>query len=121
MHVDDHCAGIEAALLSGDAGETYNLAPPAESEEFTHVVIERVRQLVGRGEITPVGDRDNYDLRYWMDASKAKECLGWTAKMNLTDTLEDTVRWYLDNPEWMEAANMKLAGSLSAANSVARA
>ena len=109
MHVDDHAAGIEASLRRGKKGEVYNLAPSAEAEAVTEDVIERIRQLVGKGDINKVDDRDYYDLRYWMDASKAKEDLGWEAKYNFDRTLRSTVNWYLDNLSWLEKANKKLS------------
>ncbi len=104
LHVLDHVTGIEAALRRGKRGEVYNLAPTADSEEITEKVIERVRDLVGKGDITKVEDRDSYDLRYWMDSSKAEVDLGWVAKYNLEDTLSSTVDWYLGNQDWLEEA-----------------
>lgn len=111
MHVDDHAAGVEAALLRGESGEIYNLAPKLTSEAFTEEVIDRVRDLVGKGNVKKVGDRDHYDLRYWMSASKAKRVLGWEAEHDLAQTLYSTVSWYLENPKWLEAANERLANS----------
>ena len=108
MHVYDHATGIEAALQYGKRGEVYNLAPAAASEAVTEDVIEQVRQLVGKGQIEKVDDRISYDLRYWMDASKAKKDLGWEAKYNLCETLNSTVTWYLENQDWLDAANKKL-------------
>ena len=104
LHVNDHVSGIEAALRKGKSGQAYNIAPMSNSEELTEVVIERVRDLVGRGEITKVEDRDNYDLRYWMDAGKAKADLGWKAQHNIDQTLKSTVEWYLNNPDWLDKA-----------------
>ncbi|MBN1607721.1 MAG: GDP-mannose 4,6-dehydratase [Polyangiaceae bacterium] len=109
LHVADHVAGIEAALRKGQRGEAYNIAPMADCEAVTETVIERVRDLVGRGDIQKVEDRDHYDLRYWMDASKAKLALGWQAVHGLEDTLSSTVRWYLDHPAWLEAAHAKVS------------
>jgi len=108
MHVKDHVEGIEAALRRGKRGEVYNLAPMAASEQVTENVIERVRDLVGRGKIRKVEDRLNYDLRYWMDASKAKDHLGWEARFDLEQTLQETVRWYLDHVDWLEEAWAKI-------------
>jgi len=108
MHVYDHATGIEAALQYGKRGEVYNLAPAAASEAVTEDVIEQVRQLVGKGQIEKVDDRKSYDLRYWMDASKAKEDLGWEAEYDLCKTLNSTVAWYLENQDWLDAANKKL-------------
>ena len=61
--------------------------------------------MVGQGKIEKVEDRDSYDLRYWMDACKAKQELDWEAKYNLGDTLRSTVDWYLENIEWLEEAH----------------
>lgn len=108
LHVYDHAAGVEAALRRGKSGEVYNLAPPPASEAVTEDVIERVRRLVGRGRIEKVEDRKSYDLRYWMDASKAKAELGWEAKYDLNQTLQSTVDWCLDHRDWLEKANTKL-------------
>ena len=110
MHVDDHAAGIEAALQRGERGEVYNLAPAAASEAVTEDIIERVRVLVGRGQIDKVEDRKSYDLRYWMDASKARKALSWMPSYDLDETIRSTVTWYLQNQPWLERANTKLAG-----------
>jgi len=110
MHVRDHVDGIEAALREGKRGEVYNLAPGAASEEITEKVIQKVRELVGRGEIQKVDDRPNYDLRYWMDASKAKKELSWEAQRDLKETLQDTAEWYLANMDWLEEAWKSIPG-----------
>ena len=85
-----------------DSGGRSSAATGAVTNRQT--VIERVRSLVGKGDISSVDDRDNYDLRYWMDATKAGEELGWRPAHDLDDTLQSTVDWYLSNPEWLEAA-----------------
>jgi len=109
LHVDDHASGIEAALRSGKSGEVYNIAPSFDNEEMTARVIDRVREIIGKGDIQSVQDRANYDLRYWMDPAKAKRDLGWEAKYKKDATIESTVAWYLDNMEWLEAAQKVLA------------
>lgn len=106
MYVDDHVTGIEAALRLGKKGETYNLAPGFDSEAITEVVIEKIRSIIGKGIINKVDDRDNYDLRYWMHAEKAKNDLKWEAQYDLQKTLSSTVNWYMDNMDWLKKANM---------------
>ena len=51
--------------------------------------------------ITYVKDRPGHDRRYAMDASKIERELGWRPKETLDSGLRKTVRWYLDNPEWV--------------------
>lgn len=109
LHVDDHAAGIEAALRGGKTGEVYNIAPSFDSEEMTSKVVETVREIIGKGDINEVQDRANYDLRYWMDPAKAKRDLGWEAQYKKEATIESTVKWYLDNMDWLEAAQKVLA------------
>ncbi len=104
LYVDDHAAGIEAALRNGTKGEVYNIAPGADNEEQTEAIIERVRAQVGKGDIEKVNDRDNYDLRYWMSPAKAKAELDWEAQYDLDATVSRTVEWYLQNPDWIRLA-----------------
>lgn len=104
LHVYDHASGIEAALQKGRSGEVYNMAPMSDSEAITESVIERVRELVGKGTIQKVEDRDNYDLRYWMEAGKAESDLAWKSRHCLEETINDTVKWYLANQDWTKEA-----------------
>jgi dTDP-glucose 4,6-dehydratase len=113
LHVDDHARGIEAALRKGRAGQVYNIAPSFDNEEMTATVIQKVRDLIGKGTIEEVRDRANYDLRYWMNPAKAKRELGWEARHDLEETVKSTVLWYLDNPQWLEDAQNVLMKSAS--------
>lgn len=111
MHVDDHASGIEAALRNGKKGQVYNIAPSFASEAMTSAVINMVKDIIGKGTIKEVQDRANYDLRYWMDPAKAKRDLNWEAAFKLEETVTATVKWYLDNPAWLEAAQKVLGGA----------
>jgi dTDP-glucose 4,6-dehydratase len=111
LYVDDHARAVLAALDRGRAGETYNIAPEPASEAYTHEVIERVRRIVGRGEIELVDDRKAYDLRYWMSAEKAARELGYTPIVGLDEAIRKTVYWYADNPRWVEAARKAISSS----------
>jgi dTDP-glucose 4,6-dehydratase len=43
-----------------------------------------------------------------MDASKARQELGWEARHDFDETLRSTVLWYLSNSDWLAAANGQL-------------
>jgi dTDP-glucose 4,6-dehydratase len=102
LYVDDHCAGIEAALLRGRAGETYNIGGGEEhpNREITRLVLEHTgadESLVRR-----VEDRPGHDRRYSIDTTKAREELGWEPLTALADGFARTVAWYRENRSWWE-------------------
>ena len=52
-------------------------------------------------EITYVKDRPGHDKRYAIDATKLKNELGWEPSLQFEEGLNKTIKWYLDNEEWM--------------------
>ena len=71
-------------------------------------MIKTVDRLLGRPEgtseklITYVMDRAGHDLRYAIDSTKLKNELGWEPSLQFEEGIEKTVKWYLDNQEWLE-------------------
>jgi dTDP-glucose 4,6-dehydratase len=111
LFVDDHAAGLIAALEKGRPGETYLFGGGAEEPNLA--IVERIAdlldELVGdpvtrsrRDRIRFVPDRPGHDFRYAIDASRAQDELGWRPAHGLEDGLRETVRWYIDNREWWE-------------------
>lgn len=72
------------------------------------VLIKTVDRLLGRPEgtseklITYVTDRAGHDLRYAIDSTKLKNELGWEPSLQFEEGIEKTVKWYLDNQEWLD-------------------
>jgi dTDP-glucose 4,6-dehydratase len=100
LHVDDHCAAVEAVLRNGSPGEAYNVG----GEEYENLAItERIIELTGAdpGLVRHVDDRPGHDRRYSLDDSKLR-ALGWTSQRALEDGLAETVAWYRDNRVWWE-------------------
>ena len=89
---------------------TYNIGGFNEWKniDIIKVVINTVDRLLGREEgedmdlITYVTDRAGHDLRYAIDSSKLQRELGWEPSLQFEEGIEKTVRWYLDNQEWMD-------------------
>lgn len=88
---------------------TYNIGGFNEWKniDIIKVVINTVDRLLGRKEgedmdlITYVTDRKGHDMRYAIDSSKLQRELGWEPSLQFEEGIEKTVRWYLDNQEWM--------------------
>ncbi len=102
LHVEDHCHALLLALEKGRAGETYNIGGGAEKRNIE--VVQGILKLAGKPEtlIKYVQDRPGHDRRYAIDPSKIRSELGWKAAHTFERGLEDTVRWYVDNPRWWE-------------------
>jgi len=101
LFVEDFAAAIDTALLTGTAGEVYNVGGPDELPNLE--VIRAILELTGRDEslITYVTDRPGHDLRYSLSTEKA-EGLGWRARVGFREGIERAVAWYRDNAEWWE-------------------
>lgn len=97
IHVEDHCRGIEAAILHGRVGETYCLGGDAERTNLE--ICRGVLALLGKPPslISHVKDRLGHDRRYAIDSSKAKRELGWEPRWKFEDGLKETVGWYRMN------------------------
>lgn len=122
LHVEDHCRGIEACLLRGQPGETYNIGGGAELPNMT--VIDTICSEVDRafaeidglaarypdapaakGEMTSslktfVTDRAGHDRRYAIDETKARGELAYAPTRGFEEGLRHTLHWYLDNESW---------------------
>ena len=100
IHVNDHCAGIVAALFEGKPGAVYNFG--GESEMANLDLVKLILQKLGKPEslISFVEDRLGHDRRYAIDASFAQKELKWKPRQSFKEGLEATVQWYIDNEAW---------------------
>jgi dTDP-glucose 4,6-dehydratase len=103
LHVEDHAAAIDVVLRAGQAGEAYNVG--AGNEQPNLEVIRALLRSMGKPEslISFVPDRPGHDRRYALDWSKIRDELGWAPARDFASTLQDTVNWYLSNPDWWQA------------------
>ena len=110
LYVEDHARAIDLIFHKGKAGETYNIGGFNEwrNIDLIKVIIRTVDRLLGNPEgasehlITYVTDRAGHDLRYAIDSRKLKNELGWEPSLQFEEGIEKTVRWYLDNQQWMD-------------------
>ena len=94
----------------GQAGETYCVGG---CNELTNVEVVRticavVAEETGasaevlEGLITYVADRPGHDQRYAIDPGHIQKELGWSPSETFETGLRKTVRWYLDNNDWID-------------------
>jgi len=109
LHVDDHAEALLLVLGKGRLGETYCIGGDGTKRniELVKILCAHLDKFAPANtahaeKITFVTDRPGHDFRYAIDASKLREELGWTPKRALEEGLEDTVRWYVENKDWVE-------------------
>lgn len=110
LYVEDHARALDVVFHQGGNLQTYNIGGFNEwrNIDLIHVLISTVDRLLGNPEghslglITYVTDRAGHDLRYAIDATKIKDELGWEPSLQFEEGIERTVRWYLDNQEWID-------------------
>ena len=110
LFVEDHARAIDLIFHKGKVAETYNIGGFNEWKniDLIKVIIKTVDRLLGNPEgqseklITFVTDRLGHDMRYAIDSRKLQSELGWEPSLQFEEGIEKTVRWYLDNQEWMD-------------------
>ena len=111
LYVRDHAEALWLVLTRGRVGETYNIGGHNEWANL-HIVqlicdlIDEMAPQLGGGSrklITFVKDRLGHDRRYAIDATKIEKELGWLPAHKFEQGIRETVRWYLDNQEWVRA------------------
>ncbi|MFO1406504.1 MAG: dTDP-glucose 4,6-dehydratase [Steroidobacteraceae bacterium] len=110
LHVVDHCSAIARVLDAGRVGETYNIG--GNSERTNVALVRSLCRLLDdeaprvdgsrhEASIRFVEDRPGHDRRYAIDGSRMRDELGWNPSIGLEDGLRRTLRWYLENGEWV--------------------
>ena len=110
LYVEDHARAIDIIFHNGKIAETYNIGGFNEWKniDLIKVMVKTVDRILGNPEgasldlITYVTDRLGHDARYAIDSTKLQKELGWEPSLQFEEGIEKTVRWYLDNQEWMD-------------------
>ena len=110
LYVEDHARAIDIIFHKGKVNETYNIGGFNEWKniDLIKVIIKTVDKLLGNPDgysdnlITYVTDRAGHDFRYAIDSTKLKSELGWVPSLQFEEGIEKTVKWYLENQEWIE-------------------
>lgn len=114
LYVEDHAKGIDMVQEKGRLFETYNIGGHNEKKniEIVKLIIETLNEYLPDSDprkakineklITYVGDRKGHDRRYAIAPDKIKAEIGWYPETMFADGIKKTVKWYLENLDWME-------------------
>ena len=115
LYVEDHIKAIDVIFHGGKSGDTYNIGGFNEWKniDLIKVIIKTTDRLLNREEgaseklISYVTDRAGHDLRYAIDATKIKNELKWTPSLQFEEGIEKTIKWYLENNDWINSVLIK--------------
>lgn len=100
IHVDDNCKAIHRVLMSGRAGEVYNIGGGNELSNL--IIADKISSLMGFDSsiFDFVEDRAGHDFRYSVDSTKIKNELGFEPELTFELGLLRTIDWYRNNENW---------------------
>lgn len=102
LYVGDHCTAIDLVVRNGRDGEIYNIG--GHNERTNLQVVKTILKALGKPEslINYVKDRPGHDLRYAINPKKIETELGWKPEFNFDTGIVETIKWNLNNKEWLE-------------------
>lgn len=102
LHVSDHCLAIDTVLHNVENGEVYNIG--GNNEKANIEIVRMIINILGKREdlIKYVKDRPGHDRRYAIDNTKITSLLGWKPKYTFEQGMKETIKWYLNNTEWID-------------------
>jgi dTDP-glucose 4,6-dehydratase len=102
LHVYDHCGAIDLIIHKGKTGEVYNIG--GHNERTNLEVVKTILRELNKPEtlIKYVKDRKGHDMRYAIDPTKIEQELGWKPKYNFDTGILQTIKWNLDNQNWIK-------------------
>lgn len=112
LYVEDHCEAIWTVVQRGRTGASYNVGGDNQPANLTVVrdICHALDELLPDSPYAPheelikyVTDRPGHDRRYAMNIELIEAELGWKPHQSLDTGLFETVRWYLNHPEWVDA------------------
>lgn len=101
LFVTDCVDAVFSILRKGKTGEIYNVGSGEEKRNLE--VVKTILNLLGKPEdlIEFTKDRLGHDFRYSLNSDKINEQIGWKNKIHFPEGMEKTVKWYMDNIEWV--------------------
>ena len=101
LHVYDHCSAIDLIIHNGIVGEVYNIG--GHNERTNLEVVKTILSELNKPEslIRYVTDRKGHDMRYAIDPTKIEAELGWKPQFNFDTGIKQTIKWYIDNQQWV--------------------
>jgi len=71
-------------------------------------IIKKIEKLLGKKANIQYLEPNKADMKEtWADISKAKKLLDWEPKIDIDEGLKRTVKWYLENKDWLKDISLE--------------
>ena len=113
IHVEDHCEALFKLYLKGRNGESYNVGTNKNLRNIDLVnkilrICKSMHIKIGKKtKIKFVKDRPGHDFRYALNNKKIQKKLNWKSKISFDQGLRQTIKWYLDNENFLKNISKK--------------
>ena len=114
IYVEDHCEALYKIFNKGKIGENYNIGSGLNITNLK--LAKKIISIFNKCQLNKknikirfVKDRPGHDLRYALNINKIKKEIKWRSKTNFDNGLSITIKWYLNNPEFMKSFSKKIS------------
>ncbi len=103
IHARNIASAVFFLIQNGVIGELYHVSGEVEISNLDMALF--IARVMGKElhfkMINFHEERPGHDMRYALNATKIKT-LGWEPSVGFQQSLEKTIQWTLNNPEWLE-------------------
>ena len=113
IHVEDHCEALFRLYLKGKIGESYNVGSAINLQNIDLVkkilkIFKNMKiKIEKKSKIKFIKDRPGHDVNYALNSKKIYKNLNWKPKIKFEDGLRETIRWYLNNRNFIKSISKR--------------
>ena len=112
IYVRDHTNCIIKILSNKYIAGRFNIGAACEISniEIVHKIkkiLESKYQIKSKSKIKFIEDRLGHDFRYSINSRKTQKIFNWKPKYKFETSLQQTIKWYLDNIDWLNKSYLK--------------
>ena len=113
IHVEDHCEALFRLYLKGKIGESYNVGSAINLQNIDLVkkilkIFKNMKiKIEKKSKIKFIKDRPGHDVNYALNSKKIYKYLNWKPKIKFEDGLSETIRWYLNNRNFIKSISKR--------------
>ena len=111
IYVRDHTNCLIKILSKKYIPGRFNIGASYEVNNIDIVnkikILEKKYNIKSKSKIIFIKDRLGHDFRYSINSLKTQKIFNWKPKHQFEVSLEETIKWYLNNLDWLKKAYLR--------------